>query len=188
VGRLGGALLVAAYFGFIALTWRRERRIPPIGEISEAYADATPAAAGGRSLLLVVVGLGVMTGGGQLAVSGATRLVATFDATDSAIGLTLLALATTAELFALVWSAARRGLHTLAVAGILGSVAYNATLTLGLAALSRPLVTGGVVAAAAAATGLPVALLVLSGRGRLGRGTGLLLVAAYAGFVLLALR
>jgi cation:H+ antiporter len=43
--------------------------------------------------------------------------------TDSAIGLTLLALATTAELFALAWAAMRRGVSEIAAAGVIGSVA-----------------------------------------------------------------
>jgi len=58
--------------------------------------------------------------------------------TDSAAGLTLLALATTAELFALAWAAMWRGVSEIAVAGVVGSVAYNGTASLGVAPLSAP--------------------------------------------------
>ena len=59
------------------------------------------------------------------------------------IGLTLLALATSAEMVALVWAARRRGLTELVVAGTVGAVAYNATVSIGLAALVSPLGCGG---------------------------------------------
>ncbi len=47
-------------------------------------------------------------------------MVRALSLTDSAVGLTLLALATTAELFALAWAAMRRGVSEIAVAGVVG--------------------------------------------------------------------
>ncbi len=55
----------------------------------------------------------------------------------------MLALATSAEMVALVWAGRRRGLTGLVVAGAIGAVGYNATVTLGLAALVSPLALGG---------------------------------------------
>ena len=66
-------------------------------------------------------------------------MVRALSLTDSAVRLTLLALATTVELFALAWAAMRRGVSEIAVAGVVGSGAYKATATLGVAALVRPL-------------------------------------------------
>ena len=88
--------------------------------------------------------------GGGLAAGGAER------------ALTLLALATTAELFGLAWPAMRRGVTEIAVAGVVGSVAYNATASLGVAALVRPLAASGIPAPAIAAAVLPVALLTVT--------------------------
>jgi len=85
-------------------------------------------------------------------VGGAERVVAALSLADSAVGLTLLALATTAELFALAWAAMRRGVSEIAVAGVVGSVAYNATASLGVA-LVRPLATSGILAPAIAGRG-----------------------------------
>jgi cation:H+ antiporter len=45
----------------------------------------------------------------------ADRVVAALSLSESAVGLTLLALATTAELFALAWAASRRGVSEIAV-------------------------------------------------------------------------
>jgi cation:H+ antiporter len=102
--------------------------------------------------------------------------------TDSGVGLTLLALATTAELFALAWAAARRGVSEIAVAGMVGSVAYNATASLGAAAQVRPLAVGGILALAIAAAALPVALLAVTPGGRLTRQAGALLIIGYTGW------
>jgi cation:H+ antiporter len=55
-------------------------------------------------------------------------------AEPSAIGE--LALATTAQLFALAWAAMRRGIAEIAVAGVIRSVANKATATLGPPRLS----------------------------------------------------
>lgn len=208
VSRVEGGLLVAAYAVLVAGIWWREREPPRIGELAELTdeeddeaeaddgqdgegadqdgRDRTPAPA--RSLLLALFGLALMLGGGDLAVEGAVRVLAAVSATESAIGLTALALATTAELFALVWAAARKGVDDVAVAGLVGSAAYNATMTLGGAALVRPLHTSGLVPAALAAAALPLAILGLARRGSLGRPAGALLTAGYAAYLWLVLR
>jgi len=101
IGRWQGGLLVAAYLAGVALLWWRERKPPAIGEVAEAAAGdggSRPAAAG---LALALGGVALMAAGGWLAVGGAERVVAAARLTDTAVGLTLLALATTAELFAL---------------------------------------------------------------------------------------
>ena len=187
VSRLEGGLLVLAYAVLVGVIWRRERRPPSIGELAEIEEQGEKDRAPGLALLLTVVGLVVMTAGGKAAVEGATRLVANLGQDDTAVGLTLLALATTAELFALVLAAARRDVGEVAVAGVVGSAAYNATATLGAAALVRPLQTGAVLGPAIAAAALPLLLLVLARGGALRRTGGLVLVAAYAAYVVLVL-
>jgi cation:H+ antiporter len=97
-------------------------------------------------------------------------------------------LATTAELLALAWSAARRGITELAVAGVIGSAAYNATVTLGAAALIRPLPAHGVEGAAWLAAALPLLIVALGGRqGRLGRFAGVALLSIYATYLVVVL-
>ena len=129
-----------------------------------------------------------MLAGGDLAVRGAERLVDSLGRSDSAVGLTVLALATTAELFALVLSAARHDVPEIAVAGVVGSAAYNSTATLGAAALARPLAVDGVLRRPLLALALPVLLLVVTRHGesrpsRRSRCSSLL----YAGFVVAVL-
>jgi cation:H+ antiporter len=188
IARWQGGLLLAAYLGGVALLWWRERQPPAIGEAAEASEEDDESRLPLLGLALAVAGVALMASGGWFAVGGAERLVRALGLTDSAIGLTLLALATTAELFALAWAAMRRGVSEIAVAGVIGSVAYNATATLGVAALIRPLTVNGILAPAIAAALLPLALLGAAPRGRLGRAAGAVLVVAYAIWVTVVLR
>ncbi len=182
VARPEGALLLLAYAVGVAAVWRLERTPPAIGELADLDDDDPPRA---RALVLVVAGLVLMTAGGAAAVEGATRLVAQLGRTDEAVGLVVLGLATTAELFALVLAAARAGVEEVAVAAVLGSAAYNATTTLGAAAAVAPLDVEGLLLPACAAAVLPLAVAVLGRSGQLGRTAGAGLVAAYAVFVAL---
>jgi cation:H+ antiporter len=188
-----GAALIVLYGVLVAAVWRGERAVPAIGELAEVLDDADPAAATGDrpavGLVLALAGIGVMAAGGSIAVEGAERAVAALSVTDTAVGLTLVALATTAELLALVWAAARRDVSELAVAAIVGSAAYNATATLGAAAVTRPAGDLDVRTAAVLAAVLPVTILAAGGRDqRLTRVAGVALVAGYIAFVSLALR
>lgn len=190
IGRVEGALLLAAYVGLVAYVWRRERTPPVIGELAELPELGAAAPQGHRPALavaLVVAGLAVMTAGGALAVEGATRLVVAIDRSDTAVGLTVLSMATTAELFAIVLAAARHGVEEVAVAAVVGSAAYNATATLGAAALVAPLAVDAILGPALLAAALPFAVVLLGRRGTLGRGAGVALLSAYAGFVVVVL-
>jgi cation:H+ antiporter len=97
-------------------TWWREQQPPAFGEAAELEEHETEEPSrtrDSRSAMLVVLGVAVMAGGGWLAVSGAERIVNSLGLAQSVVGLTFVALATTAELFALVWAAYRRGVKEL---------------------------------------------------------------------------
>jgi cation:H+ antiporter len=188
--RLEGLVLVLMYVAGVAWVWRRERQPPVVGELAELQeAGSVDAAdpgdrATGRALLVLLLGVLAMVVGGAFAVRGAEGLVDVFHVGESVIGLTVLALATSAEMVALVWAARRRGLSELVVAGTVGAVAYNATVTLGLSALVNPLVLGRhnlVVTVAAATAVLPLVLLAARRSRILPRPVGALLVVVYVG-------
>lgn len=187
VSRWEGGLLVLAYIGLVALVWWREKEPPALGELAEIDDGEGEARRPGVALGLAVVGIALMLVGGDLAVRGAVRVVDAIGRSDSAVGLTILALATTAELFALVLTAARHAVPEIAVAGIVGSAAYNATATLGAAALARPLNVDGVIWAAVLAALLPLVVLLFARRGQLGRVAGGVLCAGYVAYVVLVL-
>jgi cation:H+ antiporter len=188
VGRGEGLVLVLLYAVAVGTVWILERKPPAIGELAELQEEGESDVVdrSWTGLLLVVAGIGIMAFGGWVAVLGAERLVDTLGVADSVIGLSVVALATTAELFALAVAAHRHQVSELAVAGVVGSAGYNATMTLGGAALARPLVTTGVTAAGWLAAGLPLLVLGLGGRtGRLNRWGGVALVAIYVAYIAL---
>jgi cation:H+ antiporter len=186
VSRLEGGLLVLGYLGLVAAVWVKEQQPPAIGELAEVDDDADDRRPG-IALLLLGAGLVLMTAGGAAAVEGATRLVSATGTSDSAVGLTALAMATTAELFAIVLAAARRGVEEVAVAAVVGSAGYNATATLGAAALVTDLPSAGITGAAVLAALLPLVVVLAGLRGRLGRPAGAGLLATYAVFLVLVL-
>jgi cation:H+ antiporter len=190
LGRLEGGILVLLYVAGVVWVWRREQEPPLIGEMAELDSkDALRPSRGtdeatGKALLMVLLGLLGMVAGGFLAVRGAEGLVDVLGIGESAIGLTVLALATSAEMVALVWAARRRGLTEVVVAGTVGAVAYNATVSLGMGALVSPLGLGrhNVILTVAGATALLPLVLLLGLRSRtLPRPVGALLVLAYVG-------
>jgi cation:H+ antiporter len=191
LGRLEGALLVLLYAAGVVVVWRREKQPPLIGELAELSEEQrTPTQSDdhttSRALLKVLLGLLGMVVGGAFAVRGAEGLVDVFGAGESVIGLTVLALATSAEMVALVWAARRRGLTELVVAGAVGAVAYNATVSVGIAALVSPLGVGrhNVLVEVAGLTALlPLVLLIGRRSGYLPRVVGALLVVAYVAAV-----
>jgi cation:H+ antiporter len=183
IGRVAGVLLILAYASLVGVIWRVEREPPAIGEVSEAYEELDERGSAGAyatAVALVLVGVALMIIGGTIAVAGAERVVDSLGIADSAVGLTFVALATTAELFALAGAALRRGITELAVAGVVGSAAYNATATVGVAAVIRPLPTRGIIGAAWLAVALPLTVAALGERrARVGRLAGAILLVTY---------
>ncbi|HEU5085236.1 MAG TPA: hypothetical protein VFU14_17975 [Acidimicrobiales bacterium] len=191
VGRLEGAVLVVAYVAYVAVIWIRERRPPVLGETAELEEARSEASTGrvGRELLLVVVGTAGIVVGAALLVE-AVRRFTDVEADQTRLSLTIVGFATAFELVVLAWSSARRGITDAVVAAVVGSYAYNATMTLGAAAVLTPLEVKD-----ASLLHLPmlgmllalVAVLALSHRaGRLTRGDAAVLLVGYAAFVGLA--
>ena len=185
--RAEGVGLLAAYAVLVGVVWWREHEPPAIGELAELDGDGDEDEESGElggspgvALAKALGGLVLMTGGGVAAVVGAERVVAGSGLGDSAVGLTLLALATSAEMLALVAAARRHAVAEIAVAGAVGAATYNATVTLGIAPLVRPLSVHGFVGPAVLAAVLPLFVVLLARGGRLTRPGGVVLLVVYA--------
>ena len=96
--------------------------------------------------------------------------------------------ATAFELVVLAWSSARRGITDAVVAAVVGSYAYNVTMTLGLAAVITPLgiddtsaLRGPLLAMLAS---LAAVLILARTHSHLDRRDGVWLLAGYAVFVI----
>jgi len=190
VGRTEGAILVGLYIAYVAAIWIAERRPPALGETAELEEAHEPSRRVGRELLLVLAGLAAMVAGASLLVEG-VRGLAQADDTQARLSLTVVGFATAFELVVLAWSATRRGISDAVVAAVVGSFAYNATMTLGAAALVRPLRIADAgpirLPAVAMLAALALPILLAQRHRRLARGSGVLLLAAYPVFILIAL-
>lgn len=199
VDRLEGAVLVGLYILYVAVIWLFEGRPPSLGEAKEieeaqeklVTSEPTPSPKRvSRELILVFLGVVAMAGGSSLLVEAIQRMSGV-EETQTALGLTLVGFATAFELVVLAWSAARRGASETVVAGVVGSFAYNATMTLGAGALVRPLVIQNAqrlhlpLLAMLASLILVIALAIPNKQ--IDRFAGVILLAAYPLFVLAVL-
>jgi cation:H+ antiporter len=187
LGRREGAVLVGGYVLFVAAIWRLERRPPALGETAELQeAGDRPSRPIGRELGMVLVGLASLTAGSVLLVEGVRRITG-IESTQTRLGLVVVGFATAFELVVLAWSAARRGITEAVVAGVVGSYAYNATMTLGAGALATPIVIARpslIRAPLVAMVALMAVIIVLAaGSARLDRRAGALLFGLYPVFV-----
>lgn len=198
LSRIEGAVLVGLYVVYVAAIWWFERAPPVLGEVEElieAEEELAVVPGAGRrqrrvgiELGLVFAGLAAMAIGAMLLVE-AVRQITGVEETQTKLGLTVVGFATAFELVILVWSAVRRGSTDVALAGVVGSFGYNATMSLGAGALVRPIQVSDATSLHAPALimiGLFVGVIALAiPTRRLERLAGVALLAGYPAFVLL---
>ena len=86
-------------------------------------------------IILFVVGLGLLVGGGDALVRGATSLARAWGLPPAVIGLTVVAMGTSLPELAVGLLAALQGQPDLAVGNVIGSNIFNVTAALGITAL-----------------------------------------------------
>lgn len=138
VGRLEGLALVGMYVVFVAAIWLRERRPPALGEAAELNEDVDPGGRIGSDLAYVIAGLMALSLGSITLVEG-VRQISGLEVTQTRLGLTVVGFATAFELVVLAYSASRHGITEAVAAGVIGSYAYNMTMSLGVGALVAPI-------------------------------------------------
>jgi cation:H+ antiporter len=191
VSRMEGGILVVAYVAFVATIWMLERQPPTLGEAGELDEAVDPGGRVGRDLLYVIVGLAALTLGSIALVEGVRQLT-DVEATQTQLGLTIVGFATAFELVVLAFSASRHGITEAVVAGVIGSYAYNMTMSLGVGALVAPVgITDSALLHAPLVvmlTLLAVAILLALRNGHLARRDSYLLFAGFPIFVVVATR
>ncbi|MCL4302170.1 MAG: calcium/sodium antiporter [Anaerolineae bacterium] len=91
------------------------------------------------TLFLFVAGLGLLIGGAEVLLRGATRLAAALGISPLVIGLTVVAFGTSSPELAVTIQSAWAGQSDIALGNIIGSNICNILLILGLSALVTPL-------------------------------------------------
>ena len=188
----GGVLLASlgAYMAFAFLA-------PPKAASGQAEVEvaAITGAANDRGLrgslifniLAISLSLAALAGGSQLFVDGAVQLSLLLGVSEAVIGLTVVAVGTAAPEIVTAAVAAWNRHTDVAIGNVIGSSIFNLLGIAGVTALVSPIAVGaqfietdiGILLAATAG----VILLALA-LGRLGRRAGLLLLTAYAAYIL----
>lgn len=179
LGRVDGAILVA---GLIAFVWWTMRR----GD--DGAAEEVPEAPGPlwRTVAELVGGLVVLVVAARVVVANAESLAVDLGVPELVVGLTVVALGTSAPEIATTVIAARRGEQDLAVGNAVGSNIFNVLMVLGLPAL----LAGIEVDEAARSLDLPImvavavaCLPIIAYNHRLDRWEGLVFVGYYAAYL-----
>jgi cation:H+ antiporter len=160
-----------------------------VGSLRRQAEDHTPPEPGDRhpaiQLLLLVAGLAVIVFGSDLLVDGAVDIARDLGVSDAVIGLTIVAIGTSAPELVTTVVATVRGDRSIALGNLLGSSVFNIALILGPTILVAPgavpvpdevLAVDLLLMAATALVCVPA----FWTRRRLGRAEGGAFVAAYA--------
>ncbi|GAA0938213.1 calcium/sodium antiporter [Pseudonocardia zijingensis] len=136
----------AAYLALVAVLARRESRRPAV-PAAVAPAPSTDAGTADPPVrdrpvavrtLLLVLGLAIVVIGSEFLVDGAVELARDLGATDAVIGLTIVAVGTSAPELVTTLVSTVRGDRSIAIGNLLGSSVFNIALILGPTVLVAP--------------------------------------------------
>jgi cation:H+ antiporter len=189
LARSDAAMLIILFVLLLTYTFRAVRRSARRERIQELNEVVEPARTLGRDLVLIVLGMAGLAVGARLAVHSAVAIGRWIGMSDAVIGSTILAIGTTLPELMTCTVAAVKGHHDISIGNLVGSVVFNTLVVTGVAALVRPVVVSDrlaagldywiMVAVAVAFTGSA-----FLGRRTIGRLGGVLLLGAYAGYIL----
>jgi cation:H+ antiporter len=188
ISRLAGLFMLLLFAGYTILLLRQKS--PTVVQLEHELADDADDAKRQSRLLLVGMTLGgiiAMGVGGFILVEGALQLAAILGISEGVIGATIVSLGTGAEMIALGVTAARKRQADILVGGVIGSFAYNLLVTLGVAAVIRPLPVDaqGIRLALITMIAVHLLLLILVLRGQMSRSMGGVLVVIYVVYLVL---
>jgi cation:H+ antiporter len=174
-----GAVLLAGLLVFLAVTFKYGKVEPDPDRPEENQLKAWAFTLGGLVVLVI---------GARFLVDSAVEIATTFGISEAVIGLTIVAVGTSLPELATSVIAAYRKHTEIAVGNIVGSNIFNIFGILGITALIAPIpadprfATIDMPWAMATAVGLTVIAFLLNGLPRI---AGALLLAAYAGYIIL---
>ncbi len=163
---------------------RRQRRESEI----DSFEDETGSIPGDLRLavLFLVAGLMALPGGAHLTIEGAVAIARSWSVSETAIALTIVALGTSLPELATTMMSAVRGHTGVALGNVVGSCIFNLLAILGVTALITPIPVPDEIMSFDIWAMLAAALLVLLFAAfsvTIRRSTGLALIAAYIGYI-----
>ena len=192
LSRVDGTILCLGGLAYTAGIIRTSRREPAPVHADYAARSEAVAVRGRRALLLrgltVCAGIGLVLLGAELLVDGSIEVARSLEVDEATIGLTVIAIGTSAPELVTTLTSTFRGDRDIAVGNLLGSTVYNIALVLGITVLAAPAalhIPQEVIAAdllVLAVVGLITVPVLLSGD-RMSRAEGGAFVAAYLGYL-----
>ncbi|WP_371931787.1 calcium/sodium antiporter [Mameliella sp. MMSF_3552] len=189
VGRIAGGVFVAVLSAYLAGTLIAERRrASKAGQVYMAEADLLPARPARilPSALTALAGLGLTILGARFLVEGAVGLAAAAGVSETLIGLTIVAIGTSAPELVTSIMAVRKGEGDVAFGNIIGSNIFNLLGILGVTALVTPIAVPAQVMGfdvwVMLATTLLLLVFAVTGA-RISRREGAVLLAGYAAYL-----
>lgn len=136
-----GAFLLLAFVAVTVLNIGLELKDRRKRKKAEMLDGEIPEVAGPiwKSLLWLLVGLGVLIASSRMLVWGAVGMAQALGVSDLVIGLTIVAVGTSLPELASSIAAARRGENDLAVGNVIGSNFFNTLVVVGIAAVISPI-------------------------------------------------
>ena len=138
------------------------------------------------AMVLSAIGIALLVVGAQLFVGGARGLAGQVGMSERMLGMTVIALGTSLPELVMSLIAATRGQASLAVGSVIGSSLLNVFLVLGVSAYLRPIRLVGRLHPVDGIGLVAITLLgtfMLRGSRRISRIEGVILIAAYIGFI-----
>ena len=180
VNWMEGIVLLIFGFAYLALTILKKSPDDPVEEAQEAMPW-------GKTILQLVVGIAGLYAGGELVSNNAQILARNWGMSESTIGLTVVATATSLpELITSIVAATKKN-SGIAIGNVLGSNIMNIFFVLGISALITPLPFDPLMnkqLIILAIANFMMLLFVFTGKGRkISRWEGALLTLGYVGFM-----
>ena len=191
LGLTAGIILLALLAFFLSWTvWTsRKQKGEPCDLLDDGMLEEAPSNLG-LALLFIVIGIIGLPLGGHLTIEGATVIARSWGVSETAIGLTVVALGTSLPELVTTLVAAIRNHSAVAIGNVVGSNIFNILAIMGLTATIIPIPVPAEIVGfdlwvmlASSALMLPVALW----RMRITRIRGVAMLVAYVAYIALVL-
>lgn len=143
VSFVDGAVLLVAFILLtlfnILMELKEKRKRENANDLQDENNQDASKVSIGKSVLWLLVGLGVLIASSRMLVWGAVNLAHALGVSDLLIGLTIVAVGTSLPELASSIAAARRGENDLAVGNVIGSNGFNTLVVVGIAAVIAPI-------------------------------------------------
>ncbi len=189
--RYDGVILLVLLSLFLWEQYRSARSARSIAKVELDYHDEVPTIPTRMHVVAIslIAGLMMLPFGANLIVDSATSIASTWNVPDEIIGLSIIAIGTSLPELAASMMAVLRGKASVALGNIVGSNIFNIAAIMGVTAAIKPISVGPHIVQVDMWVMLAVSLLIAAlahYHKTIATAGGLAMVAAYAGYIVLA--